>query len=516
MTQENESNDVSRNLFQFDRQANALEGESTGAETRPVETRLVEQVVQQQATQQQVAQQTEQVAGQQAAQQQGADQQVSQQQGVAQQQAAQRQATQQRQVAQQAEQQEAEQAAQQQGASQQAQQQQGASQQPQQQMARQQAAGQEEARQQAAQQQAAQQQAARQQAAYQQQAYQQARQQPYQQQPAYQQPYQQQPAYQQPYQQPAYQQAPQIYYAVPQPQTKKWGWVVPVIILVVLLILLAFSVRSCSNSVYGSGMGGLGSLSPSGDSVAVISIDGTIQYDGSACSPEGFKELLDRAADSENIKAVVLRVNSGGGAATAGEEMATYLREFSKPVVVSSASLNASAAYEISSQADYIYVAKSTEIGAIGTAMELTDMSGLLDMLGINMDVITSADSKDSSYGYRPLTEEERAYYQHMIDQINDMFVETVATGRKMSVDDVRALATGLSFTGADAVANGLADEVGTLENAADKAAELAGVTDYELYDLVLYDYSLSSLYSLFGSEESHRALPLLKQEAHN
>lgn len=164
------------------------------------------------------------------------------------------------------------------------------------------------------------------------------------------------------------------------------------------------------------------------DAVGVITIDGTIDYDGSTASPEGLKAQLDRAENNPHIKAVVLRVNSGGGTATAGEEMASYVNDFSKPVVVSSASVNASAAYEISSQADYIFAAKTTAIGAIGTAMQVTDLSGLLDKLGISVENITSAESKDSSYGTRPLTEEERAYYQAMVDTVNETFMETVAS----------------------------------------------------------------------------------------
>ena len=235
-----------------------------------------------------------------------------------------------------------------------------------------------------------------------------------------------------------------------------------------------------------------------------LDIDGTIQYDGSACSPEGLKQLLDEAEENNYIKAVVLRVNSGGGTATAGEEMAEYVREFAmvKPIVVSSASINASAAYEISSQADYIFVAKSTEIGAIGTAMQLTDISGLLDMLGVDMEVITSSDEKDSSYGYRPLTDDERAEYQHMVDQINDVFVQNVADGRGMTLDQVKALATGMPFTGIDAVENGLADEIGTREDAIAKAAELAGISNYTTTTLAFSDYDLSSLAYLLGKSD--------------
>ncbi len=290
------------------------------------------------------------------------------------------------------------------------------------------------------------------------------------------------PAYQMP---PAYGMPPAAPMPV-QPAPKSRAWIVGVVIAVCILIFGIFCVQSCSNALFSLGGSSLSSEPAAPDSVAVIDLDGTIQYDGTACSPEGLASLLQQAEDDNHIKAVVLRVNSGGGTATAGEEMTQLVREFSKPIVVSSASINASAAYEISSQADYIYVAKSTEIGAIGTAMQISDYSGLMDMLGISVDVITSADSKDSSYGFRPLSEEEREYYQRMVDQINATFIESVAEGRSMTVDEVRALATGLPFTGLDAVENGLADEVGTREDALAKAAELAGLDSYREYTLSL------------------------------
>ncbi|MBQ9002714.1 MAG: signal peptide peptidase SppA [Eggerthellaceae bacterium] len=305
-----------------------------------------------------------------------------------------------------------------------------------------------------------------------------------------------------------------VYVPVQQPPQKKGrGWIVGVVLVVCLFAFAAFCVKSCTDVMAGAGYGI--DAGPAGDAIAVIDISGTIQYDDTACSPEGLKKLLDKAEGNANIKGVVLRVDSGGGTATAGEEMAVYVRNFKKPIVVSSASINASAAYEISSQANYIYVAKSTEIGSIGTAMQLTDLSGLFHMLGIDIDVIASADSKDSSYGYRPLSDAEREYYQHMIDQINEVFIENVAQGRSMSVDEVRALATGLAFTGIDAVGNGLADEVGTLEDAVAKTAELAGVSNYTTYDLVLSTYDFSSLSYLLGSksqDSTQLALPKLEQ----
>ena len=324
----------------------------------------------------------------------------------------------------------------------------------------------------------------------------------------------------QPAQQPSQQWQQAVGYAAPavspaapyqapaaQPQ-KSRGWIVAIVVIVCLFLLSAFAIKSCTDTM--SSFTSLGpSFNSSGyeqlteDAIAIIDIDGTIQYDGSACSPEGLKELLDEAEADDHIKGVVLRVNSGGGTATAGEEMALYVREFSKPVVVSSAAINASAAYEISSQADYIYVVKSTEIGAIGTAMEVMDLSGLLEMLGVNMDTITSADQKDSSYGYRPLTDEERAYYQQMVDDINAVFIDNVAEGRGMTKDEVTALATGMPFTGVTAVENGLADAIGTREDAIDKCAELAGITNYTTTNLYFSEYDLSSLAYLLGKDNS-------------
>ena len=267
-----------------------------------------------------------------------------------------------------------------------------------------------------------------------------------------------------------------------------------------------FGVASCT-SAFSSFMDPLGSLEEgtsdavaTTNSVGIVDMAGTVQYDGTVMSPEGLKEQLGIAEDNPYIKAVVLRIDSGGGTATAGEEMALYVKEFSKPIVVSSASMNASAAYEISSQADYIFTAKTTAIGAIGTAMQVTDLSGLYEKLGINVDTITSAESKDSSYGTRPLTEEERAYYQSQVDQINETFIQAVAEGRSMSIEAVRALATGMTFTGMEAVENGLADQIGTLEDAVAKAAELAGCSTCDTVYLQ-QDYSdLSYLLDLMGA----------------
>ena len=285
----------------------------------------------------------------------------------------------------------------------------------------------------------------------------------------------------------------------PAPRKRRW-WIAVLVVAVIAVIGIGmYSCAASFNRLDGA------STPHTSNTVSIIDINGTIGYDGTANSPEGLKKLLDQAESDPGIKAVVLRVNSGGGTSTAGEEMANYVREFSKPIVVSSASMNASAAYMISSQAKRIYVAQTTEIGAIGVDLTVTDLSGLLEKLGIDVDNITSAASKDSSYGTRPLTDAERAYYQNMVNQINEVFIKTVADGRGMSVDSVRALATGMPFTGNDSVANGLSDQVGTLEDACAGAADMAGCgSTYHTDTLSLPKSDLSSLLGLLSSSSSN------------
>lgn len=297
-----------------------------------------------------------------------------------------------------------------------------------------------------------------------------------------------------------------VYASAPSPMKRNapsTGLILGLVAIIALFLTLVFGIASCSsamNTMMGS-MGMVDSSSAVHDStpkIGVITIDGTIQYDGTSNSPGGLRSLLDQAENRDDIVAVVLRVNSGGGSATAGEEMSQCVADFKKPIVVSSASTNASAAYEISSQADYIFTAKTTSIGAIGVIMQITDLSGLYDMLGINIESITSTDSKEATYGNRPLTEEERAWYQNSVDQINNDFIEAVSKGRDMPIEDVRLLANGMSYTGKEAVENGLADEIGYFNDAVRYTSELAGYNQ-ELPTTSLTLSSSSSLDALLN-----------------
>ena len=284
---------------------------------------------------------------------------------------------------------------------------------------------------------------------------------------------------------------------------KNTGYKVAIVILSILLVL-ALGAAGCSAMMAtSSAMSGLFDFSTSGyvingPTVAVIDMDSTIAHGGGNCSPEGLAELMDEIESNDNIKAVVLHVNSGGGASTAGEEMSILVKECTKPVIVSSASTNASAAYEISSQADYIFVDKSTFIGSIGTALQFVDYSGLYEKLGINYQNILSDPQKDASYGNRPLSDEEIAHYQAMVTQVNEEFIKTVAEGRGMTIEAVRALAHGELYTGMTAIENGLADEIGTFDNACAYAAKAGGIEgdDYAVVNIsyTSYDFDILSL----------------------
>lgn len=261
-----------------------------------------------------------------------------------------------------------------------------------------------------------------------------------------------------------------------------------VIVTIVVAVLIALGV--IGSAVYKA-------LSAPASTLGVITLDGTIGSDGGANTPEGLRSLLQQAEHDPSIDAVVLRVDSGGGAAAAGEEMATYVKDFSKPIVVSTGSTNASAAYLISSQTDWIVANQASSVGAIGTVMQLIDYSGLLTTLGVEVTNIASAESKDSSYGTRPLTPEEIAYYQDLVNQINETFITSVSEGRDMPVEEVRKLATGMPFTGLDGLENGLVDEIGTFEDACNKAASLVGASSYSIQSLSnSNDWSILDLFA--------------------
>lgn len=193
-------------------------------------------------------------------------------------------------------------------------------------------------------------------------------------------------------------------------------------------------------------------------------------------------EDLEALMDDDDVKAVVLRINSGGGSAYASEQIWHYVEMLKKkkPVVVSMGGMAASGGYYISSGANWIVAEPTTLTGSIGIFGMFPDMSELLTQkLGVKFDEVKT--NKHSAFGTpaRPFNEEEMKYLGNYIDRGYALFRSRVAQGRKMSVAQVEKIAQGRVWLGQDALKIKLVDELGGLDKAVAKAAQLAKLKEY-------------------------------------
>jgi protease-4 len=241
-----------------------------------------------------------------------------------------------------------------------------------------------------------------------------------------------------------------------------------------------------------------------GGSVAVIRIDGVIAGSGSSfdgvITPEYFLDLLQRAEDDRLVKAIVLRVDSPGGTVAASEEIARYVGAAKKPVVVSIGDVGASGAYMVASQSDEIWAMPGSAVGSIGVISEIPNVSGLLDKVGVDFQVITAGKYKDAGSPYRPLTDEEEALIQGSVDGAYRQFIDIVAQGRKATLtrSEVESLATGWAWNGDEARGLGLVDRIGSYQDALDAAAKRGGITGD--YDITTYENRFDDVFgSLLG-----------------
>lgn len=210
---------------------------------------------------------------------------------------------------------------------------------------------------------------------------------------------------------------------------------------------------------------------------------GAIMGDAGIVSKKVTKDLDDLAKD-DDIKAVVIRVNSGGGDAFASEEIWHSVSELNKkkPVVVSMSGMAASGAYYFSAGASWIVAQPTTLTGSIGIFGAFPDLSGLLtEKLGISYDMVKTNKHADFSIlqTARPFNSEEEAILQQYINRGYELFCKRVADGRKLSIAQVKQVAEGRVWIGSDALRNRLVDELGGMPQALKKAAALAKVKDY-------------------------------------
>lgn len=220
--------------------------------------------------------------------------------------------------------------------------------------------------------------------------------------------------------------------------------------------------------------------------IAIIYVEGVImggrgqntlltEYGGT----DNLIKQLHEARDDNEVKAVVLRVNSPGGSAPASQEVGEELKKLrmtGKVVVTSMGDIAASGGYWLAACTDKVYANPSTLTGSIGVYMPYANWEELYKKIGIYQEKIKSGPHKDILSPDRQMTGEERAIIQAMVDDMYNQFVAVVAEGRKMDPAKVRQLADGRIYTGSQAKELGLVDELGNMYDAIDDAAQMAGI----------------------------------------
>jgi len=215
------------------------------------------------------------------------------------------------------------------------------------------------------------------------------------------------------------------------------------------------------------------SLSSSGDGkIGVIEIEGTITD-----MKEAMEDIV-KFKEDDSIKGVILRINSPGGAVGPTQEIYSEIKKLkqSKKVYVSMGSVCASGGYYLAVTGDKVYASPSTITGSIGVIMQQTVVEDLMKKIGVEANTIKSGPLKDTGTPFRKMRDDERKYLQGVIDSIYEQFVNDVAEGRKLPIDQVKQLADGRIYTGLQAKETGLIDNIGTFYDVVDDMKKELGI----------------------------------------
>jgi protease-4 len=233
-------------------------------------------------------------------------------------------------------------------------------------------------------------------------------------------------------------------------------------VLILFLVVLAGVLRGPEGGAVGFG-----------PRVAVVELEGLI------VDVEDVLKDLRSHRDNPTIRAVVVRINSPGGVVGPTQEIhdaLQRLRQAGKPVVASLGAVAASGGYYVAVGADRIYANPGTLTGSIGVLMQMANLQSLMKKVGVEYVVVKAGQFKDMGNFSRPMTVEERRVLHALLDDVHAQFIQAVATGRRLDRGDVRRFADGRVFSGAQAKALGMLDELGSLEEAINGAARMAGL----------------------------------------
>lgn len=250
----------------------------------------------------------------------------------------------------------------------------------------------------------------------------------------------------------------------------------------------------------------------SGPRVAVIYATGAIMSGSSSqggllgvhvLGSDTFIKAVKKAADDDQVKAIVVRVDSPGGSALASDLMWRALEKSGKPVVVSMGDVAASGGYYISMGAQRIFAEPGTLTGSIGVVGGKLAVEGLYNKIGITTSVISRGQNSGTFSLMSGFSESERAAVTKLLYAVYKQFTEKAATGRKMKYDQLEKLARGRVYTGDMALKIGLVDEIGTLEQAIEHARKIGKIPDGEKYEKLILPRPTSPFEQIFGTADT-------------
>jgi protease-4 len=235
--------------------------------------------------------------------------------------------------------------------------------------------------------------------------------------------------------------------------------------LLAVFALVYFTVRSEQRS---------SSFSSFGDKIAVVDLEGVI------LSPKELVEQLRKYGDDSSIRAIIIHVNSPGGGAAASEEIyreVLRIRDVKKKRIVASIeTVGASGAYYVSSATNKIFADEASIVGSIGVIAEWYNYEELIKWAKLKAIVLKAGEFKDTGSPVRDLSPAERAYMQGLIDNMHGQFIDSVAKGRRMKVEDIKPLADGKVWTGEQAMPLKLIDQIGDFRAAVEDTAKSVGI----------------------------------------
>jgi len=211
-----------------------------------------------------------------------------------------------------------------------------------------------------------------------------------------------------------------------------------------------------------------------GGQIAIIRIEGVIT------GSEEITEILNQSSEDDNIKAILLRIDSPGGGVVPSQEIYDAVKKIKlagkKKVVTSMGTVAASGGYYIAAASNYIMANPGTLTGSLGVIMEMANFEGLLQKVGVESVTIKAGVNKDAGSPFRKMTPEEHLLFQNVLDDVHDQFITAVSEGRSLKIEKVRQLADGRIFTGRQAQKEGLVDGLGNMEDTIAKTAKMAGI----------------------------------------